>query len=243
VTVPAGAGSVVVSVDGRGSDVDLAVSNGTPITDYEAVDHLDASAEPNPRYVVEAPAETIYVDVINLLTEPSDYTLLVTVEGGAAADATAGGDPPTPGADGAPDRAADGASDGASAASASLVATEVRVPITTSGPAASLQPGRSAVGRLEGVEDAASFHTFVVDVPAGTESVTLRMTADLDLDMAARIGGEIDHYAADGNWHYRDVTTSPNVEFTIRSPETRIWVDVFNLLGAGVTGSYTLEVR
>jgi hypothetical protein len=91
--------------------------------------------------------------------------------------------------------------------------------------------------------DAASYHTFEIAVPPGVATVTVRMTADSDLDMAARVDGIIDSYADDGNWDHRDVTTSPGAEFSISARGSTIYVDVFNALGAGVMGAYTLEVR
>lgn len=231
VTVPADAERVIVAVDGRGSDVDLAVNDGAPIMEYETVDHLDASAEPNPRWVVEDPSDVVYIDVINLLNQPSDYTLLVTVEEGSAAT------------DSAADPAAVDTVNPSAPADPSPGAATTIVPVTTSGAMGSLRPGESAQGRLTGTDDAASYHTFEISVPPGVATVTVRMIADADLDMAARVGGAIDTYTDDGNWDHRDVSTRPSAEFSISAPGSTIYVDVFNALGAGVSGAYTLEVR
>jgi len=67
VAVPA-AGPVTISVDGFGSDLDLALKFGGPILDYGDVDHLDTSEDGNPTFTFQAPAAgVLYVDVLNLL--------------------------------------------------------------------------------------------------------------------------------------------------------------------------------
>jgi hypothetical protein len=67
VSVPA-PGPVTISVEGFGSDLDLALKFGAPILDYRDVDHLDTSEDGNPTFTFQAPAAgVLYVDVLNLL--------------------------------------------------------------------------------------------------------------------------------------------------------------------------------
>lgn len=101
VQIPAGAGAVTVTIEGFGSDLDIAVNLGRPIVDYDDVDHLDVSDDPDPVYRVEAPpAGPLYVDVLNLLPDAASYRLSVTAANAAGAGAGAGAasTPATPGA-------------------------------------------------------------------------------------------------------------------------------------------------
>jgi hypothetical protein len=94
VTIPPGSGPVTVQVEGFGSDVDLALNLGTPIHAYADADHLDTSADPNPRHTIETPvAGPLYVDVMNLLPTPTRYRL--TVSGAPAATEPGLGKAPT----------------------------------------------------------------------------------------------------------------------------------------------------
>ena len=85
ITIPPGSGPVTVSVEGFGSDIDLALKLGSPILDYGDVDHLDVSEEPNPSHTFTSPpAGPLYVDVLNLLPAPARYRLSVVSEAPAA---------------------------------------------------------------------------------------------------------------------------------------------------------------
>lgn len=98
VTIPPGTGQVTVRVEGFGSDVDLALKLGAPITAYADVDHLDTSADPNPSHTIAAPAAgPLYVDVMNLLPAPARYRLTVTAAPAAAAGIAKAPPIPTPG--------------------------------------------------------------------------------------------------------------------------------------------------
>ena len=212
VAVPTGTTRVVVAVDGRGNDADLAVSNGAPITDYEVVEHLDVSEEPNPRYVVDLPQGTVYFDVLNLFEAPIDYTVVVTAEGAPTPE-------PQPGL------------------------APLTAPFRSAGVVGALALGQSATGSLDGLDETAPFHTYWVDVPAGTGQIVIRMSADQDLDIAAKAGAEIDTYTDQGNWDWIDTSTATGAELVIPNPAGRIYIDVFNALGAGVAGTYTLTVH
>lgn len=78
VTIPPGSGPVTVSVEGFGSDIDLALRLGAPIVDYGDVDFLDVSDDPDPSHTIAVPAAgPLYVDVLNLLPAPARYRLSV----------------------------------------------------------------------------------------------------------------------------------------------------------------------
>ena len=78
----------------------------------------------------------------------------------------------------------------------------------------------------------------------GTPTLTLTMQATADLDMAVKFGSEIASYEDGGDWLQRDIDASPEATLRIDAPEPGRWyVDVFNVLGGAVTGSYTLDVR
>jgi TPR repeat protein len=109
-----------------------------------------------------------------------------------------------------------------------------------------LEPGQTATGALTGVEGASSFHTYFADVPPGTGRLTIRLTADVDLDLAAKHGAEITSYASvsdGGDWDHLDRSAEAGATFTIDDPEPGRWyVDVVNGRGPRVTGAYLLEI-
>ncbi len=82
VEVPAGLEQLTISVDGGGRDVDMAVKAGSEILDYNDVDYLDDSTATSASYTYNNPsAGTIYIDVVNLLEQPINYTVSVTATG------------------------------------------------------------------------------------------------------------------------------------------------------------------
>jgi hypothetical protein len=101
VEIPAGSGPVTVSVEGFGSDIDLALKLGAPILTYEDVDYIDVSEDPNPSHTLAAPpAGPLYVDVMNLLPAPASYRLSVTAaatDGAPRGPAATGVNPLAPG--------------------------------------------------------------------------------------------------------------------------------------------------
>ena len=222
VEVPAGTPSLTITVQGNGADLDLAVKVGSPITGYGdgEVDHLDVSEEPNPSYVIQNPAPgPVYIDVLNLLTNPANYTLSVTSGGG---NPLGGGQNPLGGG-----------------------LSPITANTTGSGIVGDLAIGQPASGTLTGEEGASSYHTYVLAVPQGTARITIRMEADQDLDMAAKFGSEILSYAEDGgDYQYMDNSLEPTAVFVIDNPQPGQWfIDVFNALGPSTTGSYNLIVE
>ena len=95
VTIPPASGPVTVTVEGFGSDIDLALKLGAPIVDYDDVDVLDLSEDPDPRHTFAAPpAGPLYVDVLNLMPAPARYRLSVSAGPSAPVPATPAGAAP-----------------------------------------------------------------------------------------------------------------------------------------------------
>jgi hypothetical protein len=106
-----------------------------------------------------------------------------------------------------------------------------------------LRLGGIASGSITADPDGAEYHTYRVEVPAGTPQLVIEMSADGDLDLAAKYGGEIDSYRDDGNWDYLDDAEAASARFVIPNPTPGAWyIDVFNQLD-GTTASYTLLVE
>ena len=103
--------------------------------------------------------------------------------------------------------------------------------------------GQVANGTIVG-GNAAIWHTYILTVLAGTNSITIRMDANEDLDMAAKYGSEIQSYdPVTGDYDFIDVSLAQSAEFIIVNPQVGDWyIDVFNALGAGTSGNYTLLV-
>ena len=225
VDVPAGASRVLIAVYAGGIDLDLAVRVGAPIEDYDNVDHLDTTEAPDPSYTVESPpAGPIYIDVLNLLDGAVDYEILVTAEGAEGGNPLGGntGNPLT------------GQTDG-----------PLQAPFTDSGIVGDLAFGQQGLGLLFGIEGSASYHTYIVNVPAGVTNMVIEMEADADLDLAVKFGSEILSYEEKpaGDWDYLDQELVNFAMFVISNPQPGPWyIDVHNALGPEVTGNYTLLV-
>lgn len=120
----------------------------------------------------------------------------------------------------------------------------VEAPFTHAGTIGPLPLGGSARGRLAGTADAAVYHTYVIDVPAGAGQLVLELDADLYLDLAVKFGSDIQSYAArehGGDWAEFDTSDARQKTIVIQAPQAGAWyVDVVNWLGAGQTGTYRL---
>lgn len=103
--------------------------------------------------------------------------------------------------------------------------------------------GGSASGTLRGYEGTPNYHTYTVEVPAGTATLVIEMKADFDLDAAVRYGSQITTYADDGDWDQRDLSDAHGARFVIAQPAPgTYYVDVMNLYNGGA-GTYTLSAR
>lgn len=102
--------------------------------------------------------------------------------------------------------------------------------------------GSSTTGSLAAQTGKANYHTYTVDVPAGTLALVISVTADFDLDTAVRYGEQITSYGDDGDWDYRDIGDEQGGRFEITFPAAGIYyIDIMNLYNSG-TGNYTLSV-
>lgn len=103
--------------------------------------------------------------------------------------------------------------------------------------------GQSVEGAIGGSPDGANFHTYVVEVPAGTLTLVIELNADADVDLAAKYGSDITSWADDGDWEYRDITEASGARFEIAMPTPGTWyIDVIDYYDSGVA-NYSLSVR
>jgi serine protease Do len=147
---------------------------------------------------------------------------------------------------------AGGATSGTNGSGAGSAATPA--PASTAGAAAlaadctncivgDLRLGGIASGRIAGAPDAAQYQTYRVSVPAGTPQLVIEMSADGDLDVAAKYGAEIDSYADDGNWDYMDGAEAHDARLVIPNPTAGTWyIDVFNQLDK-TSATYTMLIQ
>lgn len=116
-------------------------------------------------------------------------------------------------------------------------ATAVRP--TTDGPASgvvgALRLGGSNARTLAGDPNGVTFHTYVVDVPPGTPSLTVTVRGNADIDLFAKFGSEILSYQADGDAEFVDIELSNTASITVSAPRSGPWfVDVAWFQGTGL---------
>lgn len=104
--------------------------------------------------------------------------------------------------------------------------------------------GGSVSGTIRGVGDEAiNYHTYTVEVPAGTPTLTIVLTADFDVDIAMKYGSEIQSWGDQGDWEYRDITEASGATFEVALPTPGVWyIDVIYAYPSGVAG-YSLSAR
>jgi hypothetical protein len=231
VDVPAGSTRLTIVLDAD-LDLDLAVKHGIATERFSDKDrggdwdYRDVGTQNPTTIVIDQPAAgRWFVDVLNILGagQNGNYVLSFTTAGAATTV------PSAPGGGAAP-----------------AVAPEIVAGETSTAFIGSLPANGRARGRLDGMQDRVTFHTYVVEVPAGSTRLTLVLDADADLDIAVKGGSEIRSYAdkdQGGDWDYRDLDTRNPTTVVVEGPAPGPWyVDVMNALGAGRNGSYTLTV-
>jgi|GEM_PF-728040 len=103
--------------------------------------------------------------------------------------------------------------------------------------------GARVEGRLGG-DGATSYHTYVVDVPAGTSRLTFALEADADLDLFIKYGSDIIEWGDSGDWLQRDVSLDPFATLIVERPTPGRWfVDVVVFGDSRSVARYSLEVR
>jgi len=120
----------------------------------------------------------------------------------------------------------------------------VVAPTTGAAVVGALAPDGTAQGTLVAEAGGVVYHTYWVDVPAGVARWTLTLDADADLDLALKFGsgiGSYDDRDRGGDWDYRDWDVVNPTVLVLEAPQAGRWyVDVFNALQAGASGSYRL---
>ncbi|HLU83339.1 MAG TPA: trypsin-like peptidase domain-containing protein [Trueperaceae bacterium] len=103
--------------------------------------------------------------------------------------------------------------------------------------------GATASNAIGGVTDQINYHTYSIEVPSGTATLAIALTADADVDIAAKFGDEIQSWADEGDWEYRDISDASGATFEISLPTPGTWyVDVIYYYDTG-TANYSLNVR
>lgn len=107
----------------------------------------------------------------------------------------------------------------------------------------SLALGQAATHNIVGQVEGINFHTYAVEVPAGTTSLSIDLRADYDVDLAVKYGSHIESWGDSGDWHYRDITEAFGGSFKIDSPSAGTWyIDVIYYYEEG-GAIYDLSVR
>lgn len=106
-----------------------------------------------------------------------------------------------------------------------------------------INPGQVATHTIVGHAGSVNFHTYGVQVPEGATSVTIDLRADFDVDIAVKYGSDIQTWADNGDWDYRDITEAYGGSFTINNPRPGTWyVDVIYYYEQG-GALYELTIR
>jgi S1-C subfamily serine protease len=121
--------------------------------------------------------------------------------------------------------------------------TAARALDPTAGTVGALPLGARVPGRLSGSSDT-TYHTYVIDVPQGTRSVSFVLRADADLDLFVKHGSDIANWADGGDWLLRDIDAASSAVLTVTDPAAGRWyVDVVFYQGGATIASYSFEVR
>ncbi|MDZ7705457.1 MAG: CsgG/HfaB family protein [Trueperaceae bacterium] len=118
-----------------------------------------------------------------------------------------------------------------------------------SGPFGTIPIGATRSATIAAKNDAANiaavYHTYVVDVLPGTDSLDIRLSGNGDdVDLVIKAGSEIVSYRSreeGGDWDYLDFSTEPDPSYRYDDPPPGpLYIDVVNLLEQPLT--YTLSV-
>ncbi len=115
---------------------------------------------------------------------------------------------------------------------------------SASGFVGSLPLGQLTRTTLAGSTGQTPWHTFRVDVPPGTDRMTIDMTADLDLDLFLRYGEEVTNWGEDGDWDYRDISVETRATLAVDAPAAGPWfVDVVWYGGESGEAHYSVRAQ
>lgn len=223
--IPPGVEELKIELDAPG-DLDLAWKFGSVITSYaDDADHVDLSDAHGGTYYVENPAAgPLFIDVINFHLQGFAYDLSVRASGGEDVALVNGWPEVTPAAGTWPEA----------------------VPFATVG---RLAVGTTETGNLLNDDSLAglSFHTWLFDVPAGTERFSVLLESPGPLSLALKNGDYITAYGRQddgGDWDYWAWGQEgvPQLGLTVTAPEAGTWyLDVVNDEGLP-EGRYNLRL-
>ncbi len=241
-TVPQDASQVMIEVITNGENLDLAVKVGSKIISYKDeggdYDFKDFTEDPNPRYTISSPqSDRFYIDVVNPLYVPVDYTLRVTSLG------------PPENTQTNPSEVPQDIPEPTLTPFDSIIFADN----TSSGTVGSIAIGQVAMGKLAGPNG--SYHTYMLYVPTGIQQIVVSLSlslagldlTDLDQDfgLAIKYNGEISNYLEQnegGNWDYRS-SSGLIKEISILNPKEGTWyIDVYVSSKDEIVGEYILSV-
>ncbi|HZJ10138.1 MAG TPA: serine protease, partial [Trueperaceae bacterium] len=103
--------------------------------------------------------------------------------------------------------------------------------------------GGSVSGAIAGIPDAVNYHTYTIEVPSGTATLVVELTADFDLDAAIKFGSEVTDWSEQGDWDYVEISDGNGAVFEIALPTPGTWyLDVIDFYDGGVA-NYSVTVR
>ena len=103
--------------------------------------------------------------------------------------------------------------------------------------------GHSVSAEIAGVAEAINYHTYTIEVPAGTPTLVIEVASDFDVDAALKFGSVVSNWGEDGDWEYIDITEANGATFEISLPTPGTWyLDVMDFYDGGVA-SYSVTVR
>ncbi len=122
----------------------------------------------------------------------------------------------------------------------------LHAPNAGSGVVGSLESGDKAIGKLAGLgeDESSSYHTYTVEIAAGTQEFVVSMLAEGDLDLAIKHGEAISAYGESPDWDLGDDSTAESATLRVDRPAPGVWyVDIFNSLYDESEIGYELTVK
>lgn len=217
IVVPEGQDELRITVEADG-DIDIALKYGSEIDDWGDGgnwDYADETMAHGGEFIVNNPAAGVwYLDVFTYYQEGT-YTYTVT------ANTTAASDQQT------------------TAASAITSATcERNCTMAELGTSGAYQ----AVLRNENGATS-SYHTYVVEVPAGTEQLQVTAAGNNDFDMVIGHGSPVNTWLNEGNWNYRGTSVHHQAAVTFPRPAAGIWYIDVVVFGDGEAVNYEIQAQ
>ncbi len=114
-----------------------------------------------------------------------------------------------------------------------------------SGVLGGIEPNTTLANTIAASPDGATYHTYIVDVPAGVSSLDITLNGAGDLDLVVKAGAEITSYRPrdeGGDWDYLDFSVDPNPSYRLDNPPAGpVYIDVVNFLDTPL--DYTLTAN